>query len=919
MTQKPDAQDKDAPLRDDIHLLGRLLGNTVREQNGKATFEIVEKIRQTSLLYHRHDDKQAKRQLEYILSQLEPEQAVDIIRAFSLFSHLANIAEDLHHTRRARSHDMAGDKPRRGLIANGLSRAAEAGISAGTLRAFFAEAHVVPVLTAHPTEVRRKSSMQHEMAIATLLASRTQSDLTPDERSDIEARLRRTILALWQTGMLRTSRLDVLDEVANGLAYYDYTFLDQLPKIYRTIEDRLCDMQGDGRGAPIASFLQIGSWIGGDRDGNPFVTADVLRKTVRRHAAKIFPFYFDELHLLGGELSLSSFLVETPAELLQLAEQSPDTSAHREFEPYRLAISGIYTRLAETAKKLGLGEPPRRPVGEAAAYDGPEELADDLEILHRSLVETGMADLANGRLRDLRRAVECFGWHLTSLDMRQNSNVHEKVIAELFHVIDPDIGYGELSESQRIDLLVTELKSARSLLRSGWAYSDETTSEMDILRTASEVRATLGPRAMTNAIISNTSTVSDMLELTVLLKQVDLVSPDGISALQIIPLFETISDLRNCVNIMDRVLSIPAYRALVDSLGGIQEIMLGYSDSNKDGGFVTSGWELYKAETGLITLFKKHGLKLRLFHGRGGTVGRGGGPSYDAILAQPSGAVQGQLRMTEQGEIISSKYSNADLGRRNLEILAAATLEATLLQENRENPPAKYLEAMEELSNDAYAAYRDLVYETEGFEDYFWSSTVIHEITALHIGSRPPSRKKTHKIEDLRAIPWVFSWAQCRLMLPGWYGFGSAVEKWCEAHSDTGMDLLKELYQEWPFFRSQLSNMDMVLSKSNIAIARRYSELVPDEALRVRIFDRIHAEWQRSIDAVLEISCHEKLLQENPLLDRSIRNRFPYLDPLNHLQVEMMKKHRGEIKSRKVLRGVQLTINGVSAGLRNSG
>ncbi|NQV48570.1 MAG: phosphoenolpyruvate carboxylase [Rhodospirillaceae bacterium] len=919
MTQNSATPDKDAPLRDDIRLLGRLLGDTVRKQNGEAAFEIVEMIRQISLRYHRNDDAPARQELENILNSLDPVQAVDVIRAFSLFSHLANIAEDLHHIRRTRSHDMAGDLPRRGAMANELIRATQAGVSAEKLRAFFADAHVVPVLTAHPTEVRRKSSMHHELTIADLLARRGKTDLTPGELAKIDGQIRRTVLALWQTGMLRTSRLNVLDEVANGLSYYDYTFLDQLPKIYRAIEDQLTDPPGDLPAESIAPFLQIGSWIGGDRDGNPFVTAEVLRETVRRHGTKVFAFYFDELHRLGGELSLSSFLVTVPTALAKLAEQSPDRSPHRANEPYRRAISGLYARLAATAKISGLGKPPRHPVGEAPPYGGPDELARDLDILHDALVETGLADLADGRLRDLRRAVSCFGWHLTSLDLRQNSDVHERVITELFEVVDAGTAYAELPEDQRINLLVAELGSGRSLLRSEWTYTDETTSELEIFQAAAVARTTLGARAITTSIISNTRSVSDMLELAVLLKQVNLVTPGGGSALHIVPLFETIADLRNCVDIMDRVLSIPEYRALVESLGGVQEVMLGYSDSNKDGGFVTSGWELYKAQTGLIDLFARHGVKLRLFHGRGGTVGRGGGPSYDAILAQPAGAVQGQLRMTEQGEIISSKYSNADLGRRNLEILAAATLEATLLQEDLPIPPADYLAVMEELSANAFAAYRGLVYETEGFDEYFWSSTVINEIATLHIGSRPPTRRQTHKIEDLRAIPWVFSWAQCRLMLPGWYGFGTAVEKWLETHPDTGMALLQELYREWPFFRSQLSNMDMVLSKSSIAIARRYSELVPDKDLRVRIFERIHAEWHRSIDMLLKISGHEKLLQANPLLARSIQNRFPYLDPLNHLQVEMMKKYRRESENRKVLRGIQLTINGISAGLRNSG
>lgn len=917
MTEKPIDSDKDAPLRDDIRLLGRLLGDAVREQNGEATFEIVEMIRQTSVRFHRDDDEPAKQELQELLNRLDPKETVDVVRAFSLFSHLANIAEDLHHTRRTRSHDRAGDPPRRGTMANVLTRADEAGIGAADLRAFFKEAHVLPVLTAHPTEVRRKSTMRHELNISALLARCERSDLTPAELDEVKAQIRRTVLALWQTGMLRNSRLNVLDEVSNGLTYYDYSFLEQLPKIYRAIEDRLGEL--DEKSEPIATFLQIGSWIGGDRDGNPFVTAEVVRDTVKRHGSKVFSFYFQELHVLGAELSMTTSLVDVSPALAKLSKQSPEVSVQRDNEPYRRAISGIYARLAATAKKCNLTEPPRRPVGDAPPYCNPDELSEDLNIIRQSLIANGSADLADGRLRDFLRSVDCFGLHLTSLDMRQNSAIHENVISELFDVVESDVDYAHLDEDGRIELLAAELSSGRSLLRSGWTYSEETTKELAIFQAAATARATLGPRTITTSIISNTESVSDVLELAVLLKQVNLVSPDGVSALQIVPLFETIADLRNCVEIMDRLLSVPQYRRLVDSLGGVQEIMLGYSDSNKDGGFLTSGWELYTAQTALIGLFERQGVKLRLFHGRGGTVGRGGGPSYEAILAQPSGAVQGQLRMTEQGEIISSKYSNPDLGRRNLEILASATLEATLLQENSSPPPAEYQSAMNELSNAAFEAYQDLVYKTDGFEEYFWSSTVINEIASLHIGSRPPSRRETRKIEDLRAIPWVFSWAQCRLMLPGWYGFGTAVEKWLADNPDKGMPFLQELYKEWPFFRTQLSNMDMVLAKSSIAIARRYSELVEDKELRARIFGRIHAEWKSSIDALLKISGHEKLLQTNPLLARSIHNRFPYLDPLNHLQVELMKKYRRESEDAKVLRGIQLTINGISAGLRNSG
>ena len=581
-------------------------------------------------------------------------------------------------------------------------------------------------------------------------------------------------------------------------------------------------------------------------------------------------------------------------------------------------MSGIYARLTATALRLEI-ETTRRPVGEAAPYASVKEFKADLDVLERSLIANNSGVIARGRLRSLRRAVDCFGFHLARLDIRQNSAVHERTVAELFDAAIPGMSYLDLNEEARVNLLLSELRSARPLSSAFVKYSEETLGELAVFRAAAEAHARFGTDVIHQCIISMCKGMSDMLEVAVLLKEVGLINPSGRSAINIVPLFETIEDLQASSGIMDRMLSLHDYRRLVDSRGGVQEVMLGYSDSNKDGGFVTSGWELYKAEIELVDVFERHHVRLRLFHGRGGSVGRGGGPSYDAIIAQPGGAVNGQIRITEQGEIISSKYSNPEVGRSNLEILAAATLEASLLHPRQSAPRKEYLTAMEQLSALAFKAYRGLVYETEGFADYFWGSTVITEISTLNIGSRPASRKKTREIEDLRAIPWVFSWAQCRLMLPGWYGFGSAVETWIAEHPEQGMPFLQELYREWPFFRTLLSNMDMVLAKSSIAIASRYAELVPDVKLRESIFGRIRREWHSSIETLLDIMGHERLLQGNPLLDRSIRNRFPYLDPLNHVQVELLKEHRAQNPDEQVLRGIQLTINGISAGLRNSG
>ncbi|WP_454915074.1 phosphoenolpyruvate carboxylase [Xanthobacter sediminis] len=920
----PDTPD-DLPLKADIRRLGRILGDTVRIQEGEEVFELVERIRQTSIRFHRAGDEAARQELEALLPHLSPERAVEIIRAFSYFSHLANIAEDQHHIRRAREAAIAGAPAAPGSLAHSFLLARDEGCDAAALVDFFRGAKISPVLTAHPTEVRRKSTLNREMEIADLLDRDERTALTPQEREESEEALRRAVLTLWQTALLRRIKLTVLDEVNNGLSYYDYTFLDQLPRLYCAIEDALAGAEGEEAEIALPSFLRMGSWIGGDRDGNPFVTAEVLEETMRLHRARIFAHYVAELEALGSELSLSGRQVSVSPELAAIAERSADPVPSHRGEPYRQVVAHIRGRIEATLRHLDGA------AAEAEPYAAATDLKADLDMVHSSLCANGSRILARGRLRRLRRAADCFGFHLACVDLRQNSDVHARTVAELFEKVAPGTSYATLGEDARVALLVQELSTARLLSSPFVDYSDETRGELDIFRAAAAAHRSLGPLAIPNAIISKAESVSDLLEVALLLKEVGLVSADGTSAVNIIPLFETIDDLKACAGVMDRALSLPAYGRLVESRGGEQEVMLGYSDSNKDGGFVTSGWELYKAEIGLVSVFRARKVRLRLFHGRGGSVGRGGGPSYDAILAQPGGAVNGQIRITEQGEIISSKYSHPDVGRRNLEILVAGTLEASLLQPEESAPRPEFLSAMEEISEAAYRAYRHLVYETEGFEDYFWSSTVISEIATLNIGSRPASRAKTRAIASLRAIPWVFSWAQCRLMLPGWYGFGTAVDAFVRRRGAEGLSLLQAMHHEWPFFRTQLSNMDMVLSKSSLAVASRYAELVGDARLRAEIFGRIGAEHERTVAHLNAIMGQGRLLEGNPALDRSIRARFPYLDPLNHLQIEFLKLHRrqegaqgaadaGDVAAREeVLHGIQLSINGISAGLRNSG
>lgn len=916
--------DKDQSLRDDIRRLGRLLGDTVRHQHGDHVFDLIETVRQNSIRFRRDADPAARAALESTLDSLSNDQTTQVIRAFSYFSHLVNLAEDQHHIRRTRAHLIAGSTARPGSLAHTIDTLLANGHSAQDLLTFFETAEVSPVLTAHPTEVQRKSILNCQTVITRLLDERDRMQLTPEESAANEEALSRAVLTLWQTRMLRMSKLSVLDEVENGLSFYDTTFLRELPHLYAGLEDLLASKlaSNDENQAPIElpSFMKMGSWIGGDRDGNPFVVASVLEKTLAMQSARAFQFYLAELHTLGSQLSMASLLVQVSPELLRLAERSPDHSPHRADEPYRLAVSGIYARLAATYTQLLDLTPIIAPSGVADAYATAEELAADLDVLHHSLLQNGSAAITRGRLRHLRRAVRVFGFFLAPIDLRQNSDVHERVVAELLQAANPAVRYLELDEPQRIAMLIDELSSSRPLASPYLSYSEETQSELAIYRAARTAQQRYGKGAVPNCIISKTDGVSDMLELALLLKEAGLLHPDAARLdVNIIPLFETIADLQHSAPVMDHLFSLPTYARLLGSRGNAQEVMLGYSDSNKDGGFLTSGWELYKAELQLVDVFAKHKIRIRLFHGRGGSVGRGGGPSYQAILAQPAGAVAGQIRLTEQGEVITAKYANPEVGRRNLEVLAAATMEASLLAHQEAPPRPEFLTAMEELSDAAFQHYRDLVYNTEGFEQYFWESTVISEIAGLNIGSRPASRKKSTAIEDLRAIPWVFSWSQCRLMLPGWFGFGAAVQAYLQAHPKDGLATLQAMHKEWSFFSTVLSNMEMVLAKSDIGIASRYAQLVKDEQLRNRIFPRLQAEHETTIAVLMQISGQDELLSTNPLLKRSIKHRFPYMSPLNHVQVELLKRYRQGDQDERVRRGIHLSINGIAAGLRNSG
>ena len=931
---KRNSRDNERPLVEDIRLLGRILGDVIREQEGAEIYELIEKIRKLSVAFRRDADHAADKDLKKLLKGLPGDHAVSVIRGFTYFSHLANLAEDRHHIRRRAIHERVGDT-QEGSIEVALQRLRWAGITPKIISQTLAHSFVSPVLTAHPTEVQRQSILSAERDIAELLHERdeikaraavvnaTKDALTPKELAANEQRMRARVMQLWQTRLLRFSKLTVADEIENSLSYYESTFLREIPKIYASLEEALGTH-------PVAPFLRMGQWIGGDRDGNPNVNAQTLQQALKRQAEVALRHYLTEVHYLGSELSLSAMLVDFPPAMKALAEKSPDTNAHRMDEPYRRALTGMYARLAATLKSLTGGDAARHAVEPQNPYADASSFLADLKIIQASLKSHHAQALAAQRLDPLIRAVEVFGFHLATVDLRQSSDQHEKVVGELLHTARIEKDYAALDETSKRAVLMKLLNDARPLRIPGAVYTEHTQSELAIFEAALAARATYGAEAIRHYIISHTETVSDLLEVLLLQKEVGLMrgtlDDKALVDLIVVPLFETIEDLRNSASIMREFYALPGIANLVKRSGAEQDIMLGYSDSNKDGGIFTSNWELYRAEVALVEDFDRlansHNIQLRMFHGRGGTVGRGGGPSYQAILAQPPGTVRGQIRLTEQGEVIGSKYANPEIGRRNLETLVAATLEATLLQPTK-TAPRNFLETAAQLSEASMAAYRHLVYETAGFNDYFFGATPIREIAELNIGSRPASRKANQKIEDLRAIPWGFSWGQCRLTLPGWFGFGSAVEKFLDRPTDkerkAALALLQKMVKQWPFFKTLLSNIDMVLAKSDLALASRYSELVSDVKLRKKIFAAIETEWHRTADVMTLLTGEKHRLANNPALARSIRHRFPYIDPLHHLQVELIRRYREGKADERVQRGIHISINGIAAGLRNTG
>ena len=878
------AQPLERESRETIRLLGRLLGDVIREQHGQIAFDRVEELRRHVVNEHREGRSAT---LVRQLSHLPTPDLVLLIRAFAIFSQLANIADDYvtHCEAEHEDEDLLQQLKHR------------PDITAEQVQAYLSHALISPVITAHPTEVRRKSIIDRETAIADLVPTYHHAASSEAKRAEIELRLKREIRTLWQTRMLRPVRVHVTDEIDNAAAIFERSFVPQLPAVKRRVASVF------GLKGPLTPWLKAGSWVGGDRDGNPFVTAATLDYSVRRLAAIALDHYLEEVNELGAELSLSDGLVPVSAELKALVATGPHASEHKADEPYRQALTTIYGRLAATRKVLLGASPARLPRRDEPSYGSAEEFAGDLAIIANSLDRNGDADLAEGRLADLREAVQSFGFHLAVMDLRQNSAVHERAVAELLRAGGVSEAYAGLPEAERVSLLIRELGDPRLLRTPYREYSEETAKELEIVDTAARLRGKFGNGAVENYAISKAESVSDMLEVAILLKEAGLFIPGGQphSALRIIPLFETIEDLRASARTMSAFLALPMGRALLASQDDLQEVMIGYSDSNKDGGYVTSNWEIRSAIVRLIALAKPLGLRLRFFHGRGGTVGRGGGPTSEATRALPPGAVEGGIRLTEQGEVVASKYGNPEVAFRTLERMTAATLLAGL--KNEDDPvDSEFAGLFSAFSDAAYRAYRALVYETPRFETYFRQSTPLPEISDLKIGSRPASRTNSTRIEDLRAIPWVFSWSQARAILPGWYGFGAASMAMNEA--GRGREL-KTLYARSRFFRTIVANLEMVLAKTNLEMARHYANLVEDQELANTIFQRIAAEYKTTEESVLALTGQKAILEHNPALTESIRLRLPYIDALNLLQLGLLRRRRkGETDDQRRLRGL---------------
>ena len=882
-------------VEEEIQLLTDMLLEATKKIISTVTFNKIVELKKLA-------DSKKYDELNEIIKTLNQEEMEIIANFFSTLPLLINISEDVDLAFEV-NYKNNSEESYVGKLSDSIKNLKDTNI--------LNNINVVPVLTAHPTQVQRKTTLDLTENIHNLLRKHRDVKNGLINKSKWKEDLQKHIEILLQSDIIREKKLKVANEITNVLEYYNRSFIKAITKLMveykKLLRENSIDLVNE---TPIT----MGMWIGGDRDGNPYVTADTLKLSAMKQCELIITYYMNQLDILYRTFSMSSQLIKESDDLRLLADKSNDSSVYREKEYYRKAIYYIREKLSNTEKYL------LNNVDNDEKYLTAEELEQDLLIIKNSLLENNGDTLIKGDLEELLSAVKIFGFYLASIDMRQDSSVYEACVAELLKSANIENNYSELSENEKCDLLLNILKKdPRPLsINDENKQSEELKKELLIFKTARELKDKLGNNIIKQNIISHTTSISDLLELAIMLKEVGLVGSD-FARLQLVPLFETIEDLENSYEIMDNYLTLDIVKKWVKDNKDYQEIMLGYSDSNKDGGYLSSGWSLYKAQQDLSSLGNKHGIKITFFHGRGGTVGRGGGPSYDAIISQPLGSVQDRIRLTEQGEIIAAKYGNKDAAYYNLETLFSAVIErmnADMVNiDIRDIPEIK--EMMDEIVEDSYKTYRKLVFEDPNFYNYFFEATPIKEVSSLNIGSRPASRKKITDIGGLRAIPWVFSWSQSRIMLPGWYGVGTAFSNFINKDS-RNIDKLRTMYKDWPFFTSLLSNVDMVMSKSDMEIAKEYANLCKDDKTK-EVYNKILREWKLTKQVVLDISEHKEFLEDNTYLTKSLENRLQYFNTLNLLQIELIRRAREEETLESQINTIHITINGVATGLRNSG
>ena len=882
-------------IQEEIQILTEMLLKATQKMISEDTFEKIVQLKALA-------DEKNYEKLNLIIKDLTQEEMEIVANFFSILPLLINIAEDV---------DLAYEVNYKNNIGETYVGKLSESIKNIKDKNILENINVVPVLTAHPTQVQRKTVLDLTEKLHSLLRKhRDVKNGLINERKWKNA-IQKHIEILTQSDIIREKKLKVANEITNVLEYYNLSFIKAIAKLmteYKLLlEENNIELKNE---TPIT----MGMWIGGDRDGNPFVTAETLNLSAMKQCELITTYYIEKLNSLYRTFSMSSHVTKGSKELEELANRSSDTSEYREKELYRKAISYIKEKLENTREYLLQDKELED------KYFTADEFIDDLTIIEKSLLENKGEILVTGEFEELLNVVKIFGFYLASIDMRQDSSVYEASVAELLSSANIEKDYSSLSEEEKCELLLKQLKEdPRPLsINDENKQSEELRKELAIFRTARKLKDKLGDNVIKQNIISHTTSVSDLLELAIMLKEVGLVGSD-FARLQLVPLFETIEDLENSYEVMDKYLSLDIVKKWVSDNRRYQEIMLGYSDSNKDGGYLSSGWSLYKAQQELSSLGEKHNIKVTFFHGRGGTVGRGGGPSYDAIISQPLGSVQDRIRLTEQGEIIAAKYGNSDAAYYNLEALFSAVIQRMntdkINTDIRDIPEIQII--MDEIVEDSYNKYRELVFKNPNFYNYFFEATPIKEISSLNIGSRPASRKKITDIGGLRAIPWVFSWSQSRIMLPGWYGVGTAFSNFI--NKDKGnIEKLRKMYKEWPFFTSLLSNVDMVMSKSDMDIAKEYANLCKEEETK-KVYEEILREWNLTKQVVLEISEHKEFLEDNTYLTRSLENRLQYFNTLNLIQLELIKRSREGKLPESQINTIHITINGVATGLRNSG